>query len=68
MLIIYTFTRNSFFSPSAKQVNLIYSRDHSVEQSLEYQAAWNGGMLQTKDIPVAVQAAMEKSKPQFSKL
>ncbi len=47
---------------------MIYSRDHSVEQSLEYQAAWNGGMLQTKDIPVAVQAAMEKSKPQFSKL
>ena len=32
------------------------------------QATWNMAMLQTEDIPVAVQAGMSKSVPKFSKL
>jgi hypothetical protein len=30
--------------------NLIYSRDHTVQEGLEYMAAWNASMLQTKVI------------------
>lgn len=50
-------------SPVAVQgskINLIYSRDHSVDESLDYMATWNMSMLQTQDIIKSVQAAMEK--------
>ncbi|XP_066099294.1 delta(3,5)-Delta(2,4)-dienoyl-CoA isomerase, mitochondrial [Saccopteryx bilineata] len=61
-------------SPVAVQgtkVNLLYSRDHSVAEGLNYMTAWNMGMLQTQDIMKSVQAAMEKKELKsvtFSKL
>lgn len=61
-------------SPVAVQgskVNLVYSRNHSVDESLDYMATWNMSMLQTQDIMKSVQAAMEKKDPKnvtFSKL
>ncbi|XP_055991647.1 delta(3,5)-Delta(2,4)-dienoyl-CoA isomerase, mitochondrial [Sorex fumeus] len=61
-------------SPVAVQgtkVNLIYSRDHSVEEGLKYMSSWNMAMLQTDDIMKSVQAAMEKKDLKsvtFSKL
>ena len=51
--------------------NLIYSRDHSVPESLEYIKAWNASMLQTEDIMKSAQAFMMKKTPAdvtFSKL
>ncbi|XP_043913025.1 delta(3,5)-Delta(2,4)-dienoyl-CoA isomerase, mitochondrial isoform X1 [Protopterus annectens] len=50
-------------SPVALQgtkVNLIYSRDHPVNESLDYMAAWNMSMLQTEDVMKSAQAALEK--------
>ncbi|XP_060507033.1 delta(3,5)-Delta(2,4)-dienoyl-CoA isomerase, mitochondrial [Panthera onca] len=61
-------------SPVAVQstkVNLIYSRNHSVAESLNYTATWNMSMLQTQDIVKSVQAALEKKdlkNVNFSKL
>ncbi|XP_020794295.2 delta(3,5)-Delta(2,4)-dienoyl-CoA isomerase, mitochondrial isoform X1 [Boleophthalmus pectinirostris] len=61
-------------SPVAVQgtkVNLVYSRDHSVQEGLTYMAAWNMSMLQTQDVMKSAQAAMEKKGPEsitFSKL
>lgn len=61
-------------SPVAVQgskVNLLYARDHSVAESLNYMASWNMSMLQTQDIMASVQAAMEKKDLKsitFSKL
>lgn len=61
-------------SPVAVQgtkVNLLYSRDHSVADGLNYMASWNMGMLQTQDIVKSVQATMEKKELKsvtFSKL
>ncbi|XP_003997926.2 delta(3,5)-Delta(2,4)-dienoyl-CoA isomerase, mitochondrial [Felis catus] len=61
-------------SPVAVQstkVNLIYSRNHSVAESLNYMATWNMSMLQTQDIVKSVQAALEKKdlkSVNFSKL
>ena len=43
--------------------NLIYSRDHSVPESLEYIKAWNATMLQTEDIMKSAQAFMMKKTP-----
>ncbi|XP_058136188.1 delta(3,5)-Delta(2,4)-dienoyl-CoA isomerase, mitochondrial [Dasypus novemcinctus] len=61
-------------SPVAVQgskINLLYSRDHSVADGLNFMTAWNMSMLQTEDIVKSVQAAMEKknlSSIAFSKL
>lgn len=58
-------------SPVAVQgskVNLNYSRDHTVDESLEYAMVWNGAMLQSEDLMKAVQALMNKEQPVFAKL
>nr|XP_032819959.1 delta(3,5)-Delta(2,4)-dienoyl-CoA isomerase, mitochondrial-like isoform X1 [Petromyzon marinus] len=50
-------------SPVAVQgskVNLLYARDHSVPESLEYMAAWNMAMLQTNDIMKSATAVFQK--------
>lgn len=50
-------------SPVAIQgtkINLIYSRDHSVAEGLDYMATWNMSMLQTQDVMKSAQASMEK--------
>ncbi|XP_051900131.1 delta(3,5)-Delta(2,4)-dienoyl-CoA isomerase, mitochondrial [Pristis pectinata] len=61
-------------SPLAVQgskLNMIYSREHSVKEGLNYIATWNMSMLQTEDIGKSAQAAMEKKSPRdvtYSKL
>ncbi|KAI7800666.1 hypothetical protein IRJ41_008847 [Triplophysa rosa] len=60
-------------SPVAVQgtkINLIFSRDHSVEDGLKHMASWNMSMLQTQDLMKSAQAAKEKKSPKdvvFSK-
>lgn len=48
--------------------NLLFARDHSVSDALDYVKTWNACMLQTEDFSKAMAAAMSKSKPAFSKL
>ncbi|XP_041796553.1 delta(3,5)-Delta(2,4)-dienoyl-CoA isomerase, mitochondrial isoform X2 [Chelmon rostratus] len=61
-------------SPVAVQgtkINLVYARDHSVAEGLDYMATWNMSMLQTQDVMKSAQASMEKKSPKtavFSKL
>ncbi len=45
-----------------------YSRDHSVNESLEYNALWSGAMLSQKDMAEAMTANMEKREASFNKL
>ncbi|KAF9387612.1 putative enoyl CoA hydratase [Podila verticillata] len=47
---------------------LNYSRDHSVQEGLDYTAAWNMVMLTSPDLPTAAAANMQKIKPTFAKL
>ncbi|XP_073405182.1 delta(3,5)-Delta(2,4)-dienoyl-CoA isomerase, mitochondrial-like isoform X2 [Dendrobates tinctorius] len=59
------------FAVQGTKVNLLYARDHSVEESLNYVATWNMGVLQTQDIMTSAQAALQKKTPKdvtFSKL
>jgi len=44
---------------------ILYTRDHSVADSLNYVATWNAGMLLSDDIEEAMQARMEKRQPDF---
>ncbi len=45
---------------------LLYTRDHSVEDALNYMAAWNAGMLVSDDLMAAFAAAMSKEQAEFS--
>jgi len=60
-------------SPVAVQgtkINLVYSRDHTVEQGLEYVGRWNMTMLQSEDVMKSAMAAMDrdnKEPPEFAK-
>ena len=49
---------------------LIYARDHSVKEALEYIATWNAAMLQSEDVMKAAMASMSRKGPPavFSKL
>ncbi|KAJ9115253.1 hypothetical protein QFC20_001120 [Naganishia adeliensis] len=55
---------------------MIHARDHSVQEGLDYTAAWNMSMLQSEipndyplqDTPKAMQGAMQKREPKFDDL
>lgn len=49
---------------STKQM-LLYSRDHKVEEALDYMATWNSALLLSNDLLEAFQATMEKRTPNF---
>jgi len=44
---------------------LLYSRDHSVAEGLNYIATWNAGMLSQADLQAAMLAQMEKKQAQY---
>jgi len=45
---------------------VVYARDHSVADSLNYVATWNAAMLMSEDLTEAVTAAMAKRPAKFS--
>jgi enoyl-CoA hydratase len=45
--------------------NLIFARDHSVAESLEFMTNWNTGMFYSNDLMAAFQAAMTKQQAVF---
>ncbi|KAF9439349.1 hypothetical protein BGZ76_000010 [Entomortierella beljakovae] len=48
--------------------NLNYSRDHTVQEGLDYMALWNASMLNGPDLPNGAAANMQKKKITFAKL
>ncbi|KAM0718388.1 hypothetical protein Q7P37_005458 [Cladosporium fusiforme] len=58
-------------SPVAVQATkeiLNFSRDHSVQDGLNYVAAYNMSMVQSTDVKDAMLAGLKKTKPKFAKL
>lgn len=47
--------------------NLIFARDHSVGDGLEYAATWSGAALQAKDLATAMKAAGKSSSSSSSR-
>jgi enoyl-CoA hydratase len=45
---------------------LLYARDHSVADSLNYVATWNAAMLLSQDLDEAINAQMRKVPPKFA--
>jgi len=44
---------------------IVYARDHSVTEGLNYIATWNAGMMSQADMQAGIQAQMEKSQAEF---
>lgn len=44
---------------------IIYARDHTVADSLNYVATWNAAMLMSSDLQEAMMAGMQKKAPTF---
>jgi enoyl-CoA hydratase len=44
---------------------LRYTRDHTVDDSLDYMSTWNAAMLLSEDLTEAFKALMEKRQPTF---
>jgi enoyl-CoA hydratase/carnithine racemase len=47
---------------------LNYSRDHTVQEGLDYVANLNSVMLHSEDLQTSIQAQIEKKVPIYSKL
>ena len=45
-----------------------YTRDHSVEDSLNQVKLWNSAHLYSNDLLIAMQAGMQRKKPNFDNL
>ena len=45
--------------------NILFTRDNSVKDSLDYVATWNSGMLMGEDVKVAVTASLTKTPATF---
>ena len=45
-----------------------YTRDHSVQDSLNYMATWQAGMFQMPDIQEAMAAAQQRRMPEYEEL
>jgi enoyl-CoA hydratase len=44
---------------------LLYSRDHSVADGLNYVATWNAGMLSVEDVMRSIQAQIENTSADY---
>ncbi len=45
---------------------LLYTRDHSVEEALNYQVLWNAAMIYSDDLKEAAMSNMQRKKPVFN--
>ncbi len=63
--IAATIARKSPLSIRGIKEMVVYSRDHSVADSLNHVATWNAAMLMSEDLNEAVAATMEKRPAKF---
>jgi enoyl-CoA hydratase len=60
--------RHSPLAVHGTKAMLNYSREHSIEDSLNHMATWQAGMMKTPDIDEAMSAMAEKRTPKFANL
>ncbi|KAG7361005.1 enoyl-CoA hydratase [Nitzschia inconspicua] len=68
LCLAQTIATNSPLAVTGTKRSLVYSRDRTVAEGLDHVAMHNALALMTDDIPEAVSAAKQKSKPQFQRI
>lgn len=68
MAIAEQIAANSPLAVTGCKEMLNYSRDHSVEDSLRYMAAWQAGMFRPGDMMKTFQAKAQKKTPEYEDL
>ena len=65
MVIAQSIAAKSPLAVRGSKEMLLYSRDHSVSESLNYIATWNAGMLSEADLQAGLRAQMEKRQATY---
>ena len=65
MAIAQAIARKSPLAMRGSKAMLLYSRDHSVQESLDYVATWNAGMLSEADLQAGLQAQLQKQQATY---
>lgn len=65
--IAHEIARKSPLAIRGSKEMLVYSRDHSVAEGLNYIATWNAGMLSLQDIQTGVEAQTNKTTAEFER-
>jgi enoyl-CoA hydratase len=65
MSIAHQIAQKSPLSTRGTKEILNYTRDHSVQDGLNYVATWNAAMIYSHDLLEAMQAGMQKRQPEF---
>ena len=65
MAIAQAIARKSPLAVRGSKEMLLYSRDHTVSESLNYIATWNAGMLSAADLQAGLQAQLEKQQASY---
>jgi enoyl-CoA hydratase len=65
MAIATTIAAKSPLSIRGTKEVLRYTRDHSVDDALNYMSTWNAAMLLSEDLAAAFKATMKKEKPHY---
>ncbi len=65
MAIAQAIARKSPLAVRGSKEMLLYSRDHTVSESLNYVATWNAGMLSAADLQAGLQAQLEKQQASY---
>ena len=65
LLIAKSIAAKSPLAVRGSKEMLLYSRDHSVAEGLNYVATWNSGMLSEADLAAGLQAQMEKRQATY---
>lgn len=65
MEVAATIASKSPLSIRGTKEMLNYTRDHSVEDGLNFIATWNAAMIMSEDLATAIQSSMTKKTPEF---
>ena len=63
--IARTIARKSPLAVRGSKEMLLYARDHSVAEGLNYVATWNAGMLSKMDLEAGITAQFEKKQAAY---
>merc|ERR1711879_832041 len=63
-LVAATIAEKSPVAVQGTKISMNYARDHTIAESLEQIATWNGACLLSEDLMKSAQAMMEKKGPE----